>query len=346
MSDSINKREMGVSVVICTYNAAEHLAAVLDALLAQDETENINWEILIVDNNSIDSTIKLINLYQKNHKSNLIRLTVERQQGQSYARMTGFRESMYEFISFVDQDNIVEGFWISKVFHTMKANERAGACGGRTNGVLETEPSEWCRHLLYSLAVGSQFQCSGKSPSDVDCLWGAGMTVRAAALEQIIRCGFSFCGSGRSGKALMAGDDTELCFALRLCNWNLLYDDDLLLKHLIPAGRLQWHYFRRLYRGFGMSDVPLAPYRQQLGHPRVLTTDSWVREVGRLIWQLAGWKNWYGWYCRLAGKEGSYSVLRIEKLLGSLSMLLRLRGGYGDMCARVREFSARCRMSC
>jgi glycosyltransferase involved in cell wall biosynthesis len=346
-----SNRPLGVSVVICTHNGASRIVPSLRALAAQRNTEGIKWEVLVIDNRSSDNLIEVLDEWRPAFRDVCLRVIPEIRSGTAFARQKGMAQSLYEFISFVDDDNDVEELWVRKVFELMLQHPEVGAAGGRNIGSFEKDPPAWCKPLVYSLAVGVQSQVAGVIDTPCPSLWTSGMTLRWTAWRDATQRGFHPIIAGRKGGgqdagAMMPGEDTELSYALAMCGWKLWNDHDLTQLHRIPAGRLQWHYFRRLYRGFGMSDVPLAPYRQQLGHPRVLTTDSWVREVGRLIWQLAGRKNWYGWYCRLAGKEGSYSVLGIEKLLGSLSMLLRLRGEYGDMCARVREFSARCKMSC
>jgi glycosyltransferase involved in cell wall biosynthesis len=44
------------TVTICTYNGANQLPQVLDRLLVQQHTDNLSWDVLIVDNHSTDST--------------------------------------------------------------------------------------------------------------------------------------------------------------------------------------------------------------------------------------------------------------------------------------------------
>ena len=46
----------GVSVIVCCYNSAERLPETLKYLSMQNVPENMPWEIIIVDNNSTDST--------------------------------------------------------------------------------------------------------------------------------------------------------------------------------------------------------------------------------------------------------------------------------------------------
>ena len=54
------------TVAIPTYNGASKLPEVLQRLQNQLHTENITWEIIVVDNNSTDRTADVVKNYQKN----------------------------------------------------------------------------------------------------------------------------------------------------------------------------------------------------------------------------------------------------------------------------------------
>jgi len=347
MTDTIKHqaRPPGVSVVICTYNGASRIGPCLAALAAQRETHGIDWEVLIVDNRSSDNLAEVVQRFQEGSPGLQVRLVSEGTPGEAFARQRGIVESLYEFISFVDDDNDVEDLWVRKVYALMLAHPEIGACGGVNVPSYEMEPPHWCRSITGSLAIGPQSERPGPLESPWKILWGSGMTLRWSAWCAVLVRGFQplvsgrVGGSGKSWALLMSGADSEMSHALSMCGWTLWSDHDLKQIHRIPAARLQWDYFRRLYFGFGMSYVPLSPYRRLLKGQSPLKTDFWIMEIVRLTFALARRENWYGWYCLLRSKEGSYSVLRVEKLLGMISMLSRLRSGYGRICAQVRQFS-------
>lgn len=70
------------TVAIPTYNGACRLPKVLEKLQMQVGVEHLNWEIIIVDNNSSDGTAKLVEEYQASwrHRAKL-RYCVECKQG-------------------------------------------------------------------------------------------------------------------------------------------------------------------------------------------------------------------------------------------------------------------------
>ena len=47
---------MKITVIVCTYNRCKGLAATLDSIAGQSFQEPVEWEVLVVDNNSTDQT--------------------------------------------------------------------------------------------------------------------------------------------------------------------------------------------------------------------------------------------------------------------------------------------------
>lgn len=85
---------MDFSVVIATYNGSKRLPEVLDRLKTQVLTEKIQWEILVVDNNSQDDTAELVSKYvQKWPEDSQLRYLFESTQGAAYARFRGVQEA-------------------------------------------------------------------------------------------------------------------------------------------------------------------------------------------------------------------------------------------------------------
>ena len=77
-------QRMEVPVVICTCNGAARLPAVFARLQAQQGVESLAWEVVVVDNNSTDSTPSLVRQYQQSWPA--LRLESEPQQGLAHAR--------------------------------------------------------------------------------------------------------------------------------------------------------------------------------------------------------------------------------------------------------------------
>ena len=56
MNESTLSRPDGISVVVCTHNGKERLEATLQSIFQQKTTNELAWEILVIDNASTDGT--------------------------------------------------------------------------------------------------------------------------------------------------------------------------------------------------------------------------------------------------------------------------------------------------
>jgi len=88
-----------ISVVIPTYNRANDLKRALNSVQAQTFT---NWELIVVDNHSVDDTDQVVNDFNDSR----IRLFKVHNNGVIAAsRNVGIREASGEYIAFLDSDD-------------------------------------------------------------------------------------------------------------------------------------------------------------------------------------------------------------------------------------------------
>ena len=205
-----------VSIVICTYNGSKRLPETLRHLAAQEVPSAIPWEIIVVDNASTDDTAEVARRHEASLHPVPLRVVAEPVPGLSSARQRGIREARFEILSMVDDDNWVAPDWVERVHRTFTAHPEIDACGGRVEGVYETEPPAWFEAVRGWCAIGSQHAHSG-DVTDLPgtLLWGAGLSIRVSVLRELFRRGFTFHLSDRKGTSLASAGDTELCFALR-----------------------------------------------------------------------------------------------------------------------------------
>lgn len=253
----------GVSVVICTFNGAERIPRVIDHLLKQQGTEDIAWEIVVVDNGSADDTAATA---YRSHGGAEVPLTVveEPRQGVAHARMKGVLTARYEYISFIDDDNFVTPGWVVEVYRLLNGNPVIGMCGGLNEAAFEASPPVWFQSVKGGYAVGAQGDRSGDVTLSRGYLHGAGLSFRKSVFVRLLDAGFCFHTIGRSGRKLSAGEDAELTMGFMAAGYRLWYSDQLKLTHYMPAGRMEWDYARRLFRGLGESEFLLNLYRTAL----------------------------------------------------------------------------------
>jgi len=257
--------KLGISVIICTHNGGSRLQKVFLHLEKQKDLDDIHWEIIVVDNASNDNTVQVVTSYIK--KTNLpLKLTDENKKGLSNARRKGINISKYEYICFIDDDNWISPGFISSAYKIMSNHSDVGMCGGLGIADFESEAPVWYSDYQSAFAVGPQSETAGYIMKDAGYLYGAGCTLRRSAWNKLIINGFNYMLSGRKGTGLDSGEDMELCFALQLAGYKLWYDPEMKFEHFMPETRLTINHLKKLYKGFGKSDVVNDIYYSQFEH--------------------------------------------------------------------------------
>lgn len=101
-----------VSIIIPTYNRANLIRETLDSVMAQTYT---NWECIVVDDGSNDTTSELLSDYcKKNNRFQYHHRPKARQKGANACRNYGFELSKGEYIQFLDSDDLLESFCLSE----------------------------------------------------------------------------------------------------------------------------------------------------------------------------------------------------------------------------------------
>ena len=108
-----------ISIITPTYNSSEYIEETIDSILNQTYK---NWELLIIDDGSIDNTQDIINNYRKNDKR--IKLFVnDKNFGSAISRNIGIRNSSGRFIAFLDSDDLWCPDKLSKQISFMISNK-------------------------------------------------------------------------------------------------------------------------------------------------------------------------------------------------------------------------------
>jgi len=253
----------GVSVVICCFNSAGKISQTLASLLKQEFSESIPWEVVLVDNASDDNTSDVAR-QTWNLSTVPLYIIPELKKGLSNARQSGIRESHYDLVCFIDDDNWVNPHWIESVYNRMKQHPEVALLGGRGEAVFEKEEPDWFKQFQHCYAIGPQAENEGVIQSETGFLYGAGLTLRKEVWNKIVEKGFRFYLSDRSGNNITSGGDMEMCYAIRLAGYFLYYDPVLTFKHYMPAGRITVPYLIRLGGSFGRASVISNIYRSLL----------------------------------------------------------------------------------
>lgn len=329
------RRCPGVTLAVCCYNSRQRLPETLRHLAAQRNARGVPWEVIVVDNASTDDTAEVARQRWPDPAPAPLRVVREDRPGLQWARERARREAQYEILCLIDDDNWVCPEWIDAAESSLADRPGVAACGGPSEAVCEIAPPDWFPRFAGYYAVGTQW---ATDPEPRVTLWGAGLTLRLAAWDGLIRQGFSPMLPDRQGASLSSGGDTEICLALRLAGWQVYYEPRLRLKHFIPAGRLTWDYVRRLNRGFGASlmDAYWFALGEGIGAcPRYKQTWSWV--FARQLWYAARARLECVRRPREAATEGNPLILGHDASVGRLLALWRQRHGFSRRADLLRH---------
>ncbi len=249
--------KLGVSVIVCCYNSTSRLQPTLTALSKQVVSNNIPWEIIIVDNASDDNTsVVAKEIWEAIKKNDAVPFNVvcEYLPGLGNARKRGLAAAAYNFVLFCDDDNWLATNYVEGVYHILINDDSIAACGGIGLPVFETEKPFWFDEYSEAFAVGPQ--SINEEGGTLLNLYGAGMAVNKNIMNQLAATGFKPQMFGRTGKKLSSSEDTELTYAFVLMGYKLCYEKELQFFHYLPKERLQLSYLKKLFIAFG-TDGPI-----------------------------------------------------------------------------------------
>ncbi len=251
-----------LSVMVCCYNSAERLPKTLEYLANQKVPENVEWEIILVDNNSTDGTKEVAEQYWK-EIGPLIEFTVVKEPlpGLSRARRCGVEKSKGKYILYCDDDNWLDKNYLSNAIQIMEKDSWIGVLGGIGSPVFETEKPIWFDPYTISYALGPQGEKNGEITFTKGYVYGAGSIFRRQVLEELFSKDFEHLLSDRKGKKLISGGDNELGYCIAFMGYKIYYSENLKFKHFIPAQRLNLTYLKGLRIGYANSYDVVKSYQ-------------------------------------------------------------------------------------
>ncbi len=249
---------MQFSVVIPTYNRAGELQQTL-ASLAKIRHPG-SWEVIVVDNNSRDSTPQIVAAAAAAFPTAL-RYLLETQVGRSAALNTGIKAAAGEIIANTDDDVRFEPDWLQQAAAALN-RDQCDFVGGKVLPIWGGPRPSWLsdeggRHwaVIALLDFGADPVEFGKRYAPL----GVNLAFRRETFD---RAGFWNPELGRKAGTLMGQEVREWMLRARDAGLRGNYAPKMVVHHVIPAERLRKRYFRKWSYWHGVSRAML--YRQ---HP-------------------------------------------------------------------------------
>jgi glycosyltransferase involved in cell wall biosynthesis len=327
----------GISVIVCCYNSVSRLEETLGHLVHQKFNKGqFQFEIIVVDNASKDHTFEFSNTFLSNYEIDF-KVVKELNPGLSNARKKGYETAEYDYLLFCDDDNWLNENYIQTVFEILTENQQIGILGGLGEAVFEGIEPNWFQKLQNNFAVGKLVD-TDKTLYPLNEVYGAGFTVRREILKQIYSIHVNNVLSDRKGNNLISGGDTEWCYLAKYMRYEIWCSHDLTFKHLMPNGRMNWEYLKKLYVGFGRTNIYTHAYKYVEVHGKgpsnTLRLPLWLDTYIHKLKELRKF------YPKVKGKfneEGNEEVLRYFGMKGELSELWSLKKKYDTIFVTIES---------
>ena len=236
---------INLSVLIASHNGANVLPKVLEGYVQSAKNET-NWQLIIVDNCSDDSTSKLIEKYQP--LLPIVHLH-EPRPGKNVALNTGLRHVAGDFVVISDDDAIPEPGFIDAWRTAAETQSDIDVFGGTIRPEFEVLPPEWMLEgelKFEELYAQRKNLAAGRiAPSGI---FGPNMAVRRRVFAAGIRFNEDI-GPNHNIKQYSMGSETEFCEHAAACGFTTGFNPLPEVRHIVRAHQVSPEFWSaRAYR--------------------------------------------------------------------------------------------------
>ena len=218
---------MTLSIIIVSYNVREFLEQALISI--QRAVGNLDYEIFVVDNNSMDGSAE----YVRRRFPDVQLIANRENMGFARANNLAMRRACGHYVCLINPDTIVQEDTFSTLIAFFENNPDAGALGCKIlnpDGSLQLAcrrsfPTPW---VAFSKIIGlaSMFPRSRlfgrynltfldeNETSEVEAISGSFMLVRREVIDQVGQLDQDF---------FMYGEDLDWCFRIHSAGWKIFY---------------------------------------------------------------------------------------------------------------------------
>jgi glycosyltransferase involved in cell wall biosynthesis len=233
----MNQIRNRVSIVIPAYNEERYLPACLDAIAAQTIKP---YEVIVVDNNSSDNTVKIAHAYP------FVRVVSETRQGIVFARNAGFNAVTGDIIGRIDADTRLPSTWVAQLQTYFVKHPATAAVTGkgyfydfglrRTVSLLHTFTYYVTQGLISGMAI----------------LWGSNMALRREAWLAV---------ADQCSTRTDIDEDIDLSLRLRRKHLVTAYESHLYAQMSLRRGNLApgqiFSYLRSWPKNYLINNMPI-----------------------------------------------------------------------------------------
>ncbi|ARN71583.1 hypothetical protein BST91_07980 [Nonlabens tegetincola] len=270
-----------ITIAICTYNRCSYLKKCLQSLLPQVNDERV--EVLVVDNNSTDITLKLVSFFKERYS--FLKYVHEPIQGLSKARNTAFKSSKSLWIAYLDDDGIPHSDYVARLLYGVQ-NFDFDCYGGTYYAYYEIKKPKW---------LSNKFGSKPPLRKDVGLiqrseLSGGIFVIKKNVLNSLEGFNPNY---GMNGLKMGYGEENELQNRLLSKGYKLGYDPFLKMDHVVATYKLKWTWHvKRTYQSHKYTtDISYIKY--DLSHTIITIYRALRKKIPEVFKKLRTDSNYY-----------------------------------------------------
>lgn len=241
--------------------------------LAQQDCETDLFEVIVIDNDSIDETLKVFEKFANYPNFNYF---LEKKPGLSNARNTGYQKAKGEYVAYMDDDAKADKSWVKNIIVFISRHPEVPALGGPYKGYSVTEIPEWFKDGYGTWTLGDKERPIEKN----EWINGTNMIFRRSLLEDL--GGFN-TKIGMSGRTISYGEETNLLLKIKEHHYPIYYVPDIIVEHLIPVYKLSLKWLLKANYINGFSAFETFDLRKQTSKQCIITLYVWLKGIRRFL---------------------------------------------------------------
>lgn len=156
-----------VSIITPAYNSEKYIASTLESVIQQTYK---NWELLIIDDCSIDSTAKIVQSYMEKDKR-IRYYKLDKNSGAAIARNKAIEHAKGKYLAFLDSDDIWFPDKLRKQINYMKKYDYNFTC---TSYTKIDEQGNYLNHIVEANIKSNYDGLLKKCPGNSTVIYNAG----------------------------------------------------------------------------------------------------------------------------------------------------------------------------
>jgi GT2 family glycosyltransferase len=206
------------SIVILNYNGKKYLKDCLAALRNVDYPKN-RMEVILVDNNSTDGSVRYVNRGFPWVKT----LKLDDNYGFSQGNNSGLDIAKGSYIIFLNNDTEVEKEWLKELVNVAQSDKSIGICGSKIKNFSGNELRNIAGEGYLNMLGIPRFSSGAKEPKPCFYVSGCSLLIKKSVIRDL---GYCF-----DDRYFLYFEDIDLCWRARLNGYKVVYVPTSVVNH-------------------------------------------------------------------------------------------------------------------